>query len=90
MSAIVLKHLDAIAASMTLLNAQLAAARHAIAIEVPIPSARPSLHARCAGVSTEVCALQDGEWNRAKANFGDPNLVQCVGCGYTCSGGTGE
>lgn len=88
MSAIVLKHLDALAASMALQNAQLDALRHAITLETPIPSARPSLPARCAGIDPFACALQGGDWNRTKANFGDPTLMQCIGCDYTCSGGT--
>jgi hypothetical protein len=89
MSALIQRHLDSIAASMKLLNAQLDALRFEVA-KTEQPAMRVELPLRCAGVSSEDCALRDGEWCSV-ASFGDPNRVQCGGCEFERSpGGMGD
>lgn len=79
MSALILKHLDALEASMRLGLAQIEAARHAIGVQVP--AARLSVPDRCAGIDPHACAVQDGEW-LSKATLGNPSARKCQGCGY--------
>jgi hypothetical protein len=80
-SQIVQKHLEAIGASMALLNAQLEALKHAVA-PAPVPSARVAVPERCAGISAADCAEQDGEWYTGRRTLGNPTHEQCRGCGY--------
>jgi hypothetical protein len=78
-SELVLRHLDAIGASMALLNAQLSALRHAVG--EPVKGARLSIPERCNGVEKNQCAEQDGEW-LSKSTLADPGAEKCRGCGF--------
>jgi hypothetical protein len=84
MSAVLLRHLDALAASVTLLEAQISALRHAVQSEQvkEVPRARLSLPPRCVTVEERRCALQNDEAMQQRGNFGDPNAWSCAGCGY--------
>lgn len=83
MSAVILKHLDALSASMQLALAQIDALRHAVS--EPVKAARLSVPDRCAGVEKDRCAVQDGDWV-SKATLGNPTARKCQGCGYLESG----
>jgi hypothetical protein len=80
---VILRHLDAIGASMALLNAQLEALRHAVG--EPVKGARISIPDRCNGVDPGACAEQDGEW-LSKSTLADPGAKKCKGCGHLQSG----
>jgi hypothetical protein len=72
-------HLDAIAATVSLLGAQVGAARHAMGLTVP--SATVSLPPRCTPVDKTRCALREGDWV-SRSSFANPRLQRCNGCGY--------
>lgn len=75
MSALLAKHLDAIAASLQLLLAQVEAARHALTIPAPATSA-PSVPDRCVGIPEERCVLRDPDAGRPLMG----GVTVCVGC----------
>jgi hypothetical protein len=83
MSAVILRHLDALAASMQLALAQIDAMKHAIG--EPVKAARPSIPERCNGIDKNLCAEQDGEWV-SKATLADFSAAKCKGCGHMKSG----
>ncbi len=87
MSQLILRHLDALAASMQLALAQIDAMKHAVS--EPVKGAQVSLPERCTGVDANRCAEQDGEWSDAIASLADPSARKCKGCGYVRSGLTG-
>ncbi len=78
MSALILKHLDALAATMQLGLAQIEAARHALT-PVP-PTVDVKVLERCRGIAAEDCALQDGKW-QSLSSFANPSHARCNGCG---------
>lgn len=89
MSAIVQRHLDAIGASMALLNAQLEALRHELASPAPVPAAKeekPERPERCTGIEDYDCALRDPDARRKRGTLGNPGAWMCAGCRF--EGGT--
>lgn len=86
MSELILRHLDSIAASMALVNAQIQAVRHAVETEARAKQApqvkAPELPMRCAGVEDARCALRDEEARKSRGSFGSPKCWRCVGCGF--------
>ncbi len=82
MSDVILKHLDAIAASLSLLQAQIEAARHAVQIAAPIPKvSTPGRVSTCDGIPDVHCARMNEDAVLSKASFGDPTAAVCRGCG---------
>lgn len=82
MSALITKHLESIGASMALLNAQLEALKHELAVTAA-PAARetrPARPALCADVPDQRCALVNDEARIGRASMANPHAWQCVGC----------
>jgi hypothetical protein len=91
-SAIVLRHLDAIGASMALLNAQFEALRHELVKPEPPPVAKevmPERPERCAGIDECECALRNDEARAPRPTFTDRGAWVCVGCRFEGGKSTG-
>jgi hypothetical protein len=69
------RHLDAIAATLQLAQAQIEAARHALTLHVEQPA--PERPERCVGTPDEQCALKDDSAKRALMG----GAFACTGCG---------
>jgi hypothetical protein len=80
-SAIVQRHLDAIAASMALLNAQIEALRHAVNTDAPKRMSVRRLD-RCADIDDRRCGLCTEDARKIRSSFSNPGAWTCVGCGY--------
>ncbi len=82
MSALLSKHLDALAASLQLALAQVDATRHALTIEAaasaePEPPTAPALPAACQATEPDQCAKRSPEAIREL--MGGQKV--CIGCG---------
>lgn len=85
MSDVAQKHLEAIAASVALLGAQIEALRHELAPKQAPPVARevtPKRLPRCQDVPDVRCALMNEDAAQSRSNFSNPHAWQCVGCKY--------
>jgi hypothetical protein len=83
MSDVLLKHLDALAASVALMQGQIAAMRHAVA-PPPVPKItvpEPDRLEQCDGVPEAHCARMNEDARISKASFGNPHAGECKGCG---------
>jgi len=77
-SAILLRHLDALEAQLRLSLAQITAARHAIG--APVAAATVKVE-RCDGVAEGLCVKAgDDDARISRASFGDPAAWRCRGC----------
>jgi hypothetical protein len=68
------QHLDAIAATVEILRAQIAAARQTIPSASAVP--QETMPARCHGIPGAQCAIRDEEARRPLMG----GVVVCVGC----------
>jgi hypothetical protein len=77
-------HLDAIGATLALLEAQvIALGKHVLTAETMPASAAPVTDPICAAMDPHACGRQDEDARRSRATFTDPQAWVCGGCGRT-------
>jgi hypothetical protein len=81
---VIAKHLEAIGATVALLQAQIQEARIACQLAAPrqIPKVQPlGRLPQCDGVPDVHCARLNEDARISKASFGNPTAAECKGCG---------
>jgi len=81
-SDVLLKHLDALTATLALMQGQIAAARHAVSMQMAasVPTLRPVKLERCEGVRDDYCALLNEDARQERGSFTEPHAATCRGC----------
>lgn len=85
MTDVFVKHLDAISASVALIQGQISAMRHAMQMATPavprVTVSEPDRLDQCDGVPEAHCARMNEDARISKASFGNPHATECKGCG---------